>query len=169
MNWYCLFVYSGKEEYIVKCLRLHFDESIMTLLIPKRKLKERKSGKTHHVLKKMFPGYILIRTQMSSEINHTINSIPNVISMLNTGDVYTKIPDEELKYILHLLGGGDIVDFSKVCLVNSKVVVKSGPLLGLEDLIQKVDRRKSRVKILLPFMGLRQEIDVGIEVVESKI
>lgn len=164
MNWYSLFVYTGKEEYVEEWLRLYFDESIMRLLIPKRRLTERKEGKVHHILKKMFPGYILIQTEMSDEIYYTIKRIPDLIQVLNSGETYTKIPDEEMECTLRLLGDRDVMDYSKVYLVNSRVIVKSGPLLGMEGLIKSVDKRKNRVKILVPFMGAEKEIDVGIEI-----
>lgn len=166
MNWYALFVYTGKEEYVEEWLRFYFDESIMTLIIPKRKLTERKQGKIYHVLKKMFPGYILIQTEMTDELYYTFRRIPNLVRVLNSGEPYTKVPDEEMSYTLRLLGEKDIVDYSKVYLVNSRVVVKSGPLLGMEGLIKAVDKRKNRAKILVPFMGSEKEIDVGIEVID---
>jgi transcriptional antiterminator NusG len=66
-----------------------------------------------------------------------------------------------------LLGAGDVVDYSKVYLVNSRVIVKSGPLRGLEGLIKTVDKRKNRAKILMQFMGFTKEIDLGIEVLNG--
>ena len=164
MNWYALFVYTGKEECVEEWLRLFFDDSRMIVLIPKRKLAERKQGQVNHVLKKMFPGYILIRTEMNDQIYYALKSIPNLVRVLNSSESYTKILDEEISRVLGLLGDGDVVDYSKVYLVNSRVVVKSGPLLGMEGLIKAVDRRKNRAKVSIPFMGLEKEIDVGIEV-----
>lgn len=56
---------------------------------------------------------------------------------------------------------------SLIYFVNSKVVVESGPLMGIEGLIMTVDKRKMRAKIKVKFMGLAKEIDVGIEVLNQ--
>jgi transcriptional antiterminator NusG len=168
MSWYSLFVLTGKEEYVEEWLRLYFDELIMTILIPKRKLTERKQGKVRQVLKKMFPGYLLIHTEMNDQIYYAMERIPNLIRVLNSGEAYTPIPDKELECTLRLLDEKGIVDYSNVYVVNSKLVVKSGPLLGMEGLIKSVDKRKKRAKIMVPFMGLEKEIDVGIEMFDSK-
>jgi transcriptional antiterminator NusG len=168
MNWYSLFVHTGKEEYVEQWLRLYFDESMMTILIPKRRLTERKQGKVQCVLKKMFPGYVLVKTEMNNKIYHSFECIPDFIRVLGSGEYYTTIPDREMDFTLRLLGEKDVVDNSKVYLVNLGVVVKSGPLLGMEGLIKSVDKRKNRAKILVPFMGVEKEIDVGIEMIEGK-
>lgn len=164
MNWYSLFVQTGKEEYVNEWLRLYFDESVMTILIPKRKLTERKQGKVLHVMKKMFPGYILIHTDMNDAIYYVFKRIPNLIRVLSSGEAYTIIPDKEMDWTLRLLGKSDVVDYSKVYLINSRVIIQSGPLLGMEGIIKSVDQRKNRVKILIPFMGHEKVIDLGIEI-----
>lgn len=53
---------------------------------------------------------------------------------------------------LRLLSGGDVVEFSRVYLTDSKLIAKSGPLVGMEDLVNAVDKRKMRAKIMIPFM-----------------
>jgi transcriptional antiterminator NusG len=74
MDWYSLFVLTGKEEYVEERLRECFREPLPPLisLIPKRKLTERKQGKVAHTIKKMFPGYILIHTEMNPEVYYAL-------------------------------------------------------------------------------------------------
>jgi transcription termination/antitermination protein NusG len=167
MDWYSLFVITGKEEYVSEWLKICFSDLEVATLIPKRRLIERKQGKKQQVLKKMFPGYVFMNTEMDLTKYYILKKIPNIIRILNSGEYYTRIPQEEMTCILHLLVGGDVVDLSKIYLVNSKVMVKSGPLEGMEGLITAVDRRKMRAKIVVPFMGLTREIDVGIEVLDK--
>jgi transcription termination/antitermination protein NusG len=98
---------------------------------------------------------------------YILKKIPDLIRILNSGDYYTKIASEEMTGIRHLLGDGDVVDCSNVYIVNSRVVVKSGPLQGFEGLIKAVDRRKLRAKITVQFMGQLKDIDVGIEILDQ--
>jgi len=164
MDWYALFVNTGREDSVQEWLRIYFNESVLVSVNAQRKITERSGGSIKHVLKKMFPGYIFIRTNMNTKTYYKLKSIPGIIRMLKTGDYYTKILDEEMFYILRLLDNDGIVDYSKIYIHNSKIIVKSGPLKGMEGLILGVDKRKNRVKINLNFMGLPKTIDLGIEV-----
>lgn len=166
MNWYALFVTTGKEEDVVDWLKIYLPESEVTTLIPKRKLLERRQGKLYQVLKKMFPGYVLLNMEMDTRTYYILKKIPNFIRILSSGEYYTRIPPEEMAALQHLLGNTDVVDCSQVYLKNSRVLVKSGPLKGREGLIKAVDRRKFRARIELQFMGLPKEIDLGIEVLD---
>ena len=167
MEWYAIFVTTGKEEYVADWLQIMSPESIGTTLIPKRKLIERRQGKSKQVLKKMFPGYVLVNIDMDFRVYYILKKIPNLVRILNSGDYYSRIDPEEMVGIHRLLGDGDVIDYSKVYFMNSKVVVKSGPLEGMEGLIKKVDQRKLRAKIEVRFMGEPKEIDVGIEILNQ--
>lgn len=164
MDWYSLFVVTGKEEYVSEWLKIYFPEMELTTLIPKRKLIERRQGKKYAVLKKLFPGYVLVNMEMDLTKYYMLKKISGLVRILNSGKYYTKIPVEEMNRILCLLGSDDVIDLSKVYFENSKVIVQSGPLAGMEGLIRAVDKRKMRVKIRIPFNGLSKEFDVGIEV-----
>jgi transcriptional antiterminator NusG len=168
MDWYSLFVITGEEENVAKWLQFLFSREQLTTLIPKRKLVERRQGKNERVLRKMFPGYVLINTRMDNRVYYSLKKIPNLIRIVNCGEEkYTKISQKEINCICRLLGDGDVLDYSNIYFENSRVIVKSGPLKGMEGMIKSVDKRKNRVKIRIPFMGLEKEIDVGIEIIEE--
>jgi transcriptional antiterminator NusG len=170
MNWYALYVVTGKEEYTARWLKMFLPDLEVTTLIPMRKLMERSQGSVRQVMRKMFPGYLLVNMEMTSETYSSIKRIPNVIRVLNSGErYYTVIPREEINCICQLLSDDGVLDYSKVYFVNSRVIVKSGPLKGMEGLIKAVDRRKLRAKIAVRFMGEIKKIEVGIEVLENQI
>ncbi|MNC28552.1 transcription antitermination protein NusG [compost metagenome] len=64
-----------------------------------------------------------------------------------------------------MLSDRDTLEYSSVCIINSKASVTSGPLKGFEGIIKKVDSRKNRAKIALNFFGIEKMVDVGIEVI----
>jgi transcriptional antiterminator NusG len=168
MNWYALFVATGKEEYVAKWLHILFSELSVITLIPKRMLIERRHGKMEQVVRKMFPGYLLVNMDMNPRIYSMLKKVPALFRILNSGECYTEIPQEEIICIRRLLCDSDVLDCSKIYFVNSRVVVKSGPLEGMEGTIKAVYRRKQRAKIAVNFLGLTKEIDVGIEMIDPK-
>jgi transcription termination/antitermination protein NusG len=165
MEWYALFVETGMEDIVQKGIRRHFDETELHAVVPKRRLPERRNGITRQVLKTMFPGYVLIHTRMDVDIYYRLKDVPHCIRVLkHNGSYYTKIGDEEIRVVSQLWDSEGIVEPSSIFFAGSRVIVKSGPLQGLEAMIKKVDKRKNRAKILLPFMGQEQLMDVGIEI-----
>ena len=167
MEWYVVFVETGKEENIQKWLSFHFSKDILHSLVPKRRLTIKNNGKTYKILKKLFPGYVFVCTEMDIDKYKKIRSIPKLIRILNTGTYYTKIDEREMDIILKLVGNDDIVDYSKIFIENSRVCVKDGPLCGMEGIIRKVDKHKNRARIELNFMGELRTIDVGVEILYS--
>jgi transcriptional antiterminator NusG len=164
MEWYVTFVETGKEEVVQKWLDHYFDQKTQRNMVPKRRLIEKKDGKSYPVIKKLFPGYVFICTDMNPEKYRIIKNIPNIIRFLSTGAYYSSIDDSEMSVILRLVGD-DIIGCSKILVDNSKILVKEGCLYGMEGIIKKVDKHKNRAKIQLDFMGEPRTVDVGVEII----
>ncbi|MFJ6208610.1 antiterminator LoaP [Lysinibacillus sp. NPDC092081] len=172
MEWYVLFVENGKEEIVKRYIQLHFDEHSIYPIVPKRKVPEKKAGIVYPVLKKIFPGYVLIKTNMNGLIFRKIREIPRCYRLVNSGlyyskekgTYYSKIDEKEVELLLRLLENGEIIEYSKIHFENSDFFVKSGPLKEMEFIIKKIDKRKNRAKIILNLLGTEQTIDVGIEI-----
>jgi len=50
---------------------------------------------------------------------------------------------------------------------GERIVVVSGPLKGLEGIIEKVDARKKRVKIRIQFLGQEKRVDLGAYLIDK--
>jgi transcriptional antiterminator NusG len=135
----------------------------MLSVIPKRKIPEKRNGKYHCVLKKLFPGYILLNADLNIEKYHVIKCIPELIKILGNGTYYSPINENEISVLLKLTNYDGIIDYSKIYVENSIVYVKDGPLLGFEGLIKKIDMHTNRAKIQINFMGEPRLVDVGLE------
>lgn len=168
MNWYALFVKTGKEKCVEEWLDFYFDKNTLSCFIPRRKLIERKAGATKTVLRPLFPGYVLIYVAMDYTIYYKIKSIPRLISVLRiSGSSYfSAIPNIEIETIKQFTDNKGIIDFSIAMMENTKVKIIYGPLKGKEGCIQKIDKRKKRAKIKLFFNGLERYVDIGIDFLE---
>ncbi|MCZ8522706.1 antiterminator LoaP [Paenibacillus caseinilyticus] len=180
VHWYALFVESGQEDTVQHCLRKEFAESVLTSLVPKRRVPERKLGLIRHTVRNMFPGYVLIRTSLHPELYYTLRRIPHVLQLLthkkNSSNepleyfTLSSIPEWEIAPLLELLDEADVMDYSTIRLhVHSQIQVVSGPLRGRERFIKKVDRHKQRATLQLPFLGECRSIEVGIQIVYPSI
>lgn len=192
MSWYALFVKTGYESSIKRWLDTRFDNNLLHSVIPKRKVPEKKDRTVQHVIKTLFPGYVFIETKMSFSIYYTLKENPfiyNTLNYLNNKDkrstlpdvqmasvaserpaaeshFFKEIPSEEMLVVLQLINENEVIEYSQVYFQDSKVIVQSGPLKGLESHIKKIDKHKKRAKVLMNIMGREQLVDVGIEIIE---
>jgi len=167
MKWYALFVETGQEERLKQLINTVYPDEDIKILIPKRKLKERRQGKTHEVVKKLFPGYVLIKTVMAINMYYRLSKLPMVYSILKDECEPVPIRDEEMAVILALTSEGDTIGFSEAYREGDRITVVSGPLKGLEGIIEKFDARKKRIKVRIRFMGKERRIDLGAHLVNK--
>ncbi|MBF0207635.1 MAG: KOW motif-containing protein [Oligoflexia bacterium] len=73
------------------------------------------------------------------------------------------IEEIEMRPILFLTRGGNIVKFSQFYKIGQKVRVINGPLEGLEGIIRRVNPRKKRITVSLRMLGVERLIDLGGE------
>ncbi|WP_426448189.1 antiterminator LoaP [Paenibacillus sp. S-38] len=182
MRWYALYVETGQEEVVRTLIRKQYDESAVYAIVPKRKLQERKQGRTYEVCKTMFPGYVLLKTKMNLKTYHYLNRLPKSYRLLNTynprmqegregsvleWDLCSQIDNDEMELLLQLMGTDGIIGYSTVYVTSTNVVVCEGPLKGKEGHIKKIDMRKKRARISLVFNGHERCLDVGIEMLTA--
>jgi len=166
LKWYALFVRTGEEEHV----RLHLERVLsdreMRILIPKRKIIERRGGRNCEKIKTLLPGYVLIKADMSQELYYELKTVPNLIRVLRDESEPVEVLEREIAVILALTDNGDVIDFSSVYKEGNAIRVVDGPLKGLEGIIESYDHRKKRIKIRLDFMGRTRRIDLGAHLVD---
>ena len=82
MEWYVIFVKTGEEELVQNWLTMYFNKLILNSIIPKKRICERIKGSMIYTIKKLFPGYVFINTEMNSEVYYKIKSIPTYVKVL---------------------------------------------------------------------------------------
>ncbi|UUZ86374.1 antiterminator LoaP [Paenibacillus sp. P26] len=156
------------------------------------KYPRKKDGKAYDAVKTLFPGYVFIKTTMNFSTYYQFKENPHIIRTLNylgrkdksfrtenspilhmdpgkpdESSFFKEIPKEEMMIVLKLIDDKEIIEYSQISLKESKVVVESGPLKGMESFIKKIDKHKKRAKVLMKMMGAEQMIDLGIEIIKQ--
>lgn len=172
MKWYVLFVETGKEDLVKTYIKLHMTDYISDVLVPKKKIAERKQGVFVSVTKTLFPGYVLIHSNLNFNVYSKIKSIPRVYAVLSksmglkkqNSEYYTPLSEQEVYIIKKLTGEGDVVEYTQFIEEGKKIRISSGPLEGMEGIIRKVNRRKQRVKVALKLLDTEFLVDLGIDI-----
>ncbi len=170
MSWYVLFVETGYEDdvchYIDKVKTYLLEDVKYNLLVPKRKIYERKQGIRNEVIKKMFPGYVLVETDNIIQFYSRVKGAPHTIKFLREDDYFHEVRLDEIRQILHLTDQMGLIDVSLAYVVNDKIRISDGPLLGREGIIKKVDKRKGRAKVEFIINNNSLLIDLGIDIIQ---
>jgi len=168
VQWYAIFVRTGEEENLQKLIQILLPDQRIETLVPKRKIMERRLGRTFEKEKKLFPGYVLMKTDMNMDVYYRLRNMPNILSILHDRNIRepVSIPEEEMSVILNLTRDGETIEFSTIYKEGDRIKVTAGPLKGMEGIIEKYDHRKKRVRVRLDFLGEKRKVDLGAYMVE---
>ncbi len=165
-KWYALFVLTGQEERVKTRLKYRFKDTKLDFIVPKRKLIERKAGKWEEKVSTLFPGYILVNGYIGTEEYYALAGVPGLLRVLKDAYGPLEIPEQDAEVIKKLVSRGDIIEHSNILIESGKVIVVDGPLLGLEGLIQSVNKRKGRAKVRLTFASESRLVDLSIFILQ---
>jgi transcriptional antiterminator NusG len=168
MPYYVLQVKTrGEDEYLKRAGGM-FDNGEGRLVWPRRSLRIRRKGNFKDELAPIFPGYLFLETvEVTREMFMKMRRIPGFFRFLQSNDHIVPLSSGDRELLMHFLSFGEVVDKSEVLFdENNRIKVLSGPLLGLEGSIVKVDRRKGRAKVKLDMFKNAFLVDFGFEAIE---
>ena len=166
-NWYALFVVTGDEDKVKERLVYKLKQSDLKVVVPKRRLRERKGGIWDTKIRTLFPGYILLHGEIQMKEYALLKNVPGVIKLLGDKSKPVEISWYEMDVIKRLICDNEIIGCSSIQLENQKIIVIDGPLLGLDGYIESIDKRKGRAKVRLNLMGEPRVVELSIAMVQS--
>ena len=173
MNWYIVQAYSGFEKKVVDSIKDELKkhkliDNLGEILVPTHQITEVKKGKRTKKEKKYFPGYVLIKIELTKQIYHLIKNLQKVSGFLGSSDKPTPISDGEIKRILGQVS--ESATNQKTGLnfeIGEKVKVCDGPFASFTGLIEEIDEEKSRLKVSVSIFGRPTPVDLEFTQVEK--
>ena len=143
-------------------------ENLQEILVPTHQVTEVKKGKRTKKEKKFFPGYVLIKIELTKQIYHLIKNLQKVSGFLGSSDKPTPISDDEIKRILGQVNENAITQKSGITFeIGEKVKVCDGPFASFNGLIEEIDEEKSRLKVSVSIFGRPTPVDLEFNQVEK--
>jgi transcriptional antiterminator NusG len=159
-------VQTGGEEKLIKRFRTLYPDIFFPIHLAKRKLKIKRKGKQIFEERSVFPGYLFLEideADFGPAVRFSFRHTPGFYKFLPANERITPMSNDDVDLIKRFITKGspelNTVTFDE----HSRIVIKSGPLKGLEGRIIKVDRRKKRVKVSLDLYRDSFAVDFGFE------
>ena len=173
MDWYSLRVISGKEKNIETSIMREVNEQdivseIEEVFVPYEKVIEVRNNKKRIKEKMFFPGYILIKMNLTANTKYIIENTPGVLSFVGPkGKSPVPLRDNEIKRIfgeVERKEGLEIIEapFKK----DDAIKVVSGPFIDFTGIVESVNEDKQKVKVMVAIFGRPTPIELDFFQVE---
>ena len=173
MDWYSLRVISGKEKSTEEhILREAGDNDITNdieeVFVPFEKVIEMRNNKKRIREKMFFPGYILIKMNLTANTKFVVENAPGVLSFVGPkGNKPVPLREDEIKRIfgeVERKEGMEIVDipFKK----GDAIKVIAGPFIDFTGFVEIINEDKQKVKVKVSIFGRPTPIELDFFQIE---
>ena len=172
-RWYVVHVYSGfekkiaqqiKEQAAQKGLADHVDE----VLVPAEEVVEMRRGQKISAERKFFPGYVLVKMELTDQTWHLIKDTPKVTGFLGTKTRPSPISDAEADRIIKQSAEG--VERARPAVlfeIGEQVRVADGPFTSFNGTVEDIDEEKGRLKVSVSIFGRSTPVELEYSQVEK--
>ena len=173
-RWYVLHVYSGFEKKVAEAIRKEAEQKGMAemfseILVPTEEVVEVRRGSKVAAERKFFPGYVLVKMEMSDETWHLVKNTPKVTAFLGGKGVKpAPITEAEATRIMRQVQEG--IERPKPAItyeVGEQVRVSDGPFTSFNGVVEEVDPEKARLKVAVSIFGRPTPVDLDYTQVEK--
>jgi transcriptional antiterminator NusG len=172
-RWYIVQAYSNFEQKVADSIReqakqRHLEQFFDEILVPKEKVVEVRRGRKVDAERKFFPGYVLVKMDLTDEAYHLIKNTPKVTGFLGTDNKPMPISDAEAQHILQQVQEG--IDRPKPSVsfeIGEQVRVSDGPFASFNGTVEEVDDARSRLKVAVSIFGRATPVELEFGQVEK--
>ncbi len=166
-NWYVIHTYSGYENKVKTDLEKtiknrELEDFFFNIVVPMEEQVEIKDGKRKTNLKKVFPGYVLIKMIVTEESWYIVRNTRGVTGFVGSGTDPIPLTEAEIRN----MGFDDVpvnVDYD----INDTVQVVNGPLEGFVGTVQEINQEKQKVKVLVSMFGRETPVELEFAQVQK--
>lgn len=172
-RWYIVQAYSNFERKVAESLKekvasAGLEHLFEDVLVPTEKVTEVRRGRKVDAERKFFPGYVLVKMELTDETFHLIKNTPKVTGFLGADNKPQPISEREAMAILQQVQEG--VDRPKPSVsfeVGENVRVSDGPFASFSGIVEEVDEERARLKVEVSIFGRPTPVELEYGQVEK--
>jgi transcriptional antiterminator NusG len=174
-DWYVVHSYAGYEKKVRDNLHnrinsLHMEDYIFQIEVPEEEVMEIKNGQRKQVKRNIYPGYVLVRMELTDESWTAVRNTPGVTGFVGNAHHPSPLSMDEVEKILapRPVKKSDkaeirVVDFE----VGESVTVMDGPFATLPASISEIMPEQAKLKVLVSIFGRETPVELSFAQVQK--
>jgi transcription termination/antitermination protein NusG len=174
-DWYVVHTYAGYENKVkanleTRIASLNMEDYIFQIEVPTQDEMVIKQGKRQTVQSKVFPGYVLVRMDLTDESWSAVKNTPSVTGFVGTTHPTPLSTDDVVKFLAPKPKEAKKAEAPKVVdyQIGESVTVMDGPFATLPATINEINPEAQRLKVLVSIFGRGTPVELSFSQV-SKI
>jgi len=172
-RWFIVHVYSGFESKVANSIQEQaelrsLDDKIQEIMVPTEEVVQIRRGQKINAERKFFPGYVLVKMELSDEAYHLIKDTPKVTGFLGTAGKPSPISEAEAQRVMRQVQEG--IERPKPSItfeVGEQVRVSDGPFASFNGMVEEVDEERARLKVSVSIFGRATPVELEYGQVEK--
>jgi transcriptional antiterminator NusG len=175
IRWYVLHVFSGSEKKVAQLITEQAESNELThqiedVMVPTEEVVEVRRGARVQSERKFFPGYILVKMELTDEAWQLVTSQPRVTGFLGGKGKPVPITNAEAEQLMHQMSEGVERPRTTVTFdIGEQVRVSDGPFASFNGFVEQADDDKARLKVTVSIFGRSTPVELEYSQVEKNL
>ena len=174
-DWYVVHSYAGYEKKVKgnlanRITSLNMEDYIFQVEVPEEEVMEIKNGQRKQVKRNVFPGYVLVRMDLTDESWSCVRNTPGVTGFVGNAHHPSPLTLAEVENILapRPVKKSDKIDIRMVDFeINESVTVMDGPFATLPATISEIMPEQGKLKVLVSIFGRETPVELSFNQVQK--
>ena len=159
-RWYVVHTYSGYENKVKTDLEKtvknrELEDYFFEIVVPMEEQIEIKNGKKKTNLKKVFPGYVLVKMIVTEATWYIVRNTRGVTGFVGSGTDPIPLTEDEIRQM-----GFEVQNVNVDYSVGDSISITGGSFDGFVGTVQEINKEKKKVKVLVSMFGRETPIEV---------
>jgi transcriptional antiterminator NusG len=172
-NWYIVHAYSNFEKQVANAIREQsiqrgMEDKFSEILVPTEDVVQVRKGRKVQSERKFFPGYVLVKMEMTDDAYHLVKKTNKVAGFLGSQNKPIPITSDEVERIMTQVQEGVDGPVSSLTFeIGEQVRVAEGPFASFSGMVEEVDVERSRLKVAVSIFGRATPVELEYNQVEK--
>lgn len=172
-RWYIVQAYSNFEKHVQKSIEREIEEKGLQdlfeeILVPTESVVEVRKGRKIESERKFFPGYVLVKVDLTDQAYHLIKNTPKVTGFLGSSTKPMPVSDKEVERIVGRIQEGveaprPLITFE----IGETVKVIDGSFSSFNGTVESIDEEHARLNVLINIFGRATPVELEYSQVEK--